>query len=261
MQIIVINDCRDENVLGRQRIRASHLFKAAVTFIGVANELGAAGNIIDALDALDGTPSIVLVNVAPRNGDTKKWSNGSPFGYFWYKQTLVVSTIDGLTLSLVKKLGLTADVRTLDTQKAAERMAHDKFIEESLVPQIAKSQFRSFDFLPRIAAYLFTTHHDIGESVSIAKFPDAPKTIWYIDNFGNCKTTLLREDAQFTEGKTLQTMIGNIPCHDRLSHAPEGKTSMIIGSSGLGKQRFLEIVIQGGNAAEKLKLSVGERIL
>ncbi|MBI1839007.1 MAG: hypothetical protein HYR95_01760, partial [Candidatus Colwellbacteria bacterium] len=103
MNITIINDCRDANAAGRQAARAATLLGGTVAFIGVTNDLEASGNLIDALDAIEGKGGIVLVNVAPRNGTAKKWENGTPFGYFWYKETLVLASVDGLTLSLVKK--------------------------------------------------------------------------------------------------------------------------------------------------------------
>src|SRR3989344_9103064 len=114
MNIIIINDCRDANAVGRQIARAASLLGGSASFLGVTSDLQAAGNLIDVLDALGENPGVVLVNVAPRNGKAKKWGNGTPFGYFWYRKTLVVASIDGYTLSLVKKLKVVNFVYVLD---------------------------------------------------------------------------------------------------------------------------------------------------
>lgn len=42
-----------------------------VSFVGVTNDIQAAGNIIDILDAIEKNSGIILVNVAPRNGKAK----------------------------------------------------------------------------------------------------------------------------------------------------------------------------------------------
>ena len=85
-----------------------------MSFIGISSDLEASGNIIDTLDAYGDLPGVILVNIAPRNGKAKKWKNGTPFGYFWYKKILVISSVDGLTLSLVKKLNLVKTINVLD---------------------------------------------------------------------------------------------------------------------------------------------------
>jgi len=114
MNITIINDCRDANAAGRQITRTTSLLGDSASFIGVSGDLEAAGNIIDALDALEERPGIILANVAPRNGKAKKWANGTPFSYFRYKKVLILASVDGLTLSLVKKFKLTQSVTILD---------------------------------------------------------------------------------------------------------------------------------------------------
>ncbi len=118
MQITIINDCCDENAKLRQISRAGSLIKnssvnprtkglkgwlvkkilgfsensdfsnfannfgGGVNCFGAKSEIEAAGFLVDAIDAMEGREGIVLVNVAPRGGKSKKWENGAPFGYF-----------------------------------------------------------------------------------------------------------------------------------------------------------------------------------
>ena len=267
MNLTIINDCRDENAKGRQVTRAISLFKCPVSFIRVENDLEAAGNLIDTLDALEENAGVVLVNVAPRNGSGKKWPNGSPFGYFWYKKILVVSSVDGLTLSLIKKFKLCKKIIVLDTRKTLEKFAKEKVIPEELVDYIAKSQFRSYDFLPRVGTYLAKGKKLAGEKLSIEGIPNAPKAIWWIDNFGNFKTTLLSEDlnpplSRFNLDNGIETKFGKLPYYNRLKEVPDRKVAIITGSSGLGEKRFLEIVVQdvNGSARNKFNASVGDSI-
>lgn len=72
MNIIIINDCRDANAVGRQIARTGSLLNNPVSFIGVTSDIEAAGNIIDVLDAYGEHPGIILANVASRNGKAKK---------------------------------------------------------------------------------------------------------------------------------------------------------------------------------------------
>ena len=77
MNITIINDCQDANETGRQIARVSSLFNAPAHLIGVKNfsEIEAAGNLIDALDAIENRKGSVLVNVAPRHDLDNKHSN------------------------------------------------------------------------------------------------------------------------------------------------------------------------------------------
>lgn len=72
MNTTIINDCWDQNATGRQVSRANALLSGPTTFVGVKNHFEAAGNLIDSLDAFNGTPGVILMNIAPRNGDAKK---------------------------------------------------------------------------------------------------------------------------------------------------------------------------------------------
>ena len=250
MNIAIINDCKDENAKGRQLVRASSLLNATVNFIGVSNELEASGNIIDVLDAHGNSAGIILVNVAPRNGKAKKHANGTPFGYFWYKRTLIVSSIDGYTLSLVKKLQLTKFINVLDIPETLEVLIKSGNLPKNLKSHIISTQFRSYEYLPRIAAFIFKHKKVKSEKVNISEIPDSPNAIWWVDNFDNCKTTILPEEI-------INTNIKKLKYFSRLKDVPNKKSALITGSSGLGDKRFLEIVVQGGSASKYFNLQSG----
>jgi hypothetical protein len=258
MNITIINDCRDANAAGRQITRAASLLHGSVSFIGVANDLEAAGNIIDALDAFGESSGVVLANVAPRNGMAKRWENGTPFGYFWHKKILVLASIDGFTLSLVKKLRLAERINVLDAPSVLDQFVARGVCSQELYDLIARTQFRSFDFLPRAAAFLVRGTSLPSSQLSITSIPDAPQAVWWIDNFGNCKTTLLLEDIK--NQNYIATRFGALPYFPRLKDVPDKTAAIITGSSGLGAQRFLELVVQGESAAKNFVISVGDLI-
>ncbi len=258
MNITIINDCKDSNATGRQIARVSSLLGGNVSFIGVSSDLEASGNIVDALDSYGDLPGVILANVAPRNGRAKKWKNGTPFGYFWYKKVLVISSIDGFTLSLVKKLGLTKTINILDIPTVLNRLVLKKIIPPNLKNYIADTQFRSYDFLPRIAAYLLKNKNITCRKAKTKVFPDAPFAVWWIDNFGNCKTTIFKREI--SQHKLVITKFGKIKYFEKLKDVPDKTTALITGSSGLGNERFLEIVIQGKSAAKFLNLFSGDSV-
>lgn len=241
----IINDCRDDNAMGRQATRAAALLGCAVTTVGVQSDLEAGGNLVDMLDAADGGRGVVLVNVARRNGAAKHWPNGTPFGHFFYKKTVIVASLDGLTLSLASKLGVTGDIIRIEDSR----------------PLAATSQFRSFELLPGYGADLLRGKKLAGHAFNLREVPDPPPAIWSIDCFGNAKSTLLPTDIGFRAGAKVKTRVGAFTCYERLKDVPNKKAGLVIGSSGLGNARFLEIVMQGVSAAEHFSLTIGDAVL
>ncbi|PIZ98331.1 MAG: hypothetical protein COX77_04940 [Candidatus Komeilibacteria bacterium CG_4_10_14_0_2_um_filter_37_10] len=252
----IITDCHDANATGRSVARATALLKYPTQLVGVGSDLEAAGNLIDLIDATDGEGGVVLANVAPRDHYAKKWPNGTPFGYFYYQNILVVSTIDGLTLSLAKKYGLIDQIQVVDIPAATKEMAATNFIADHLPEYIANSQFRSFDFMPRLAAYLLKYKKIISQPLPIEQIPDAPAAIWWVDNFGNCKTTLWASEFAAELNKLGKTDL--IASYKGLKDVPDDQVGLITGSSGLDSRRFAELVLQGGSVAKKYNLVSGD---
>lgn len=259
--ITIINDCRDANAAGRQVTRTNSLLGSPATFIGVSSDIEASGNLIDALDAIENREGAVLVNVAPRNGPAKKWSNGTPFGYFWYKKILVVATIDGFTLSLAKKLRLVDSVNVLAVPNSFMAIGKGAGFVSDSKRRVIDSQFRSYDFLPRLAAFLLKHRGIRSAPLNISKISDAPPAVWWVDNFGNCKTAVLPEEIICGTNNRVITKLGELSYYPRLKDVPDKKAALVIGSSGLGNKRFLEVVIQGDSAAGFFNLSSGDLIL
>lgn len=272
MFVTVITDCFDANASARQITRyQSYLglptylvaIDVPTTDIDVSprhGELEAAMQIIDTLDAAEGGRGVVVANVAPRQGQGKHWPNGTPFGYFHYKNTLVLSTIDGLALSLVKKLGLTDAIKVFDIPTVIPKMIEKGYLPEWKHDLIVKSQFRSYEFLPRVAQWLIQGLDVPTEEYALTNVEDAPKAISFIDNFGNTVTTMLPEDIGFEAGKKIQTRFGEITCYDRLKDVPNGETAFIIGSWGLEQKRWVAFVVQGKSAAKQYGVRVGDNI-
>ena len=215
--------------------------------------------LISILDAFGQNPGAILVNVAPRNGNAKKWENGTPFGYFWYNNILVVASIDGFTLSLVKKLKITDHIMVLDIAQTLDKLISENMLQASLKDYIVNTQFRSYDFVPQVGAYLLKHKELPGQKYDISQIPDMPHVVWWIDNFGNCKTTLFLDEVE-KNNDTIITAFGTLPYFSRLKDVPDKTLAIITGSSGIGNKRFLEIVAQGLPAAEKLNISAGDKV-
>lgn len=264
MQITIINDCCDENARLRQVSRAGFLIKnSSANCFGVKSEIEAAGFLVDTIDAFEGGEGVILVNVAPRGGKGKKWKNGAPFGYFWRGRTLVVSSVDGLVLSLAKKLNLIKKIYSVDIAEVLNSIS-DNDLDKETKERIIKSQFRSFDFLPRLAAWILDHKKIPAEKYSLAEIADMPDCVWFIDNFGNIKTSLLKKDCGTAVKKIdlkIENKIHNLSFFERLKDLPDNETGLTIGSSGIGDKRFLEIMLQGGNAAQALGIKLNDKIV
>lgn len=264
MQISIINDCFDENAKLRQISRAGSLFpEASISCFAATSELEAAGFLVDALDAFEGRDGIILANVAPRNGNAKKWKNGTPFGYFWYGRTLVVSSVDGQVLSLAKRLGLIGEFFILDIE-AVMGFVSDAELDPENKQRIINTQFRSFNFLPRAADWVWR-HYDLPkEKLDLEQIADVPSAVWFVDNFGNVKTTLVGAGYGFKDGEVIEARIDgethSMRFYSRLKDLPDGEIGIVEGSSGIENKRFLEIIRQGGNAAAELGLGIGAAV-
>lgn len=262
MFVTIITDCMDDATFGRQKVRSNILFDCPVIPIGINGELNekwqiqAAGNLIDVLAVAEGAPGVVLVNSAPRSH--KKRPNGTPFGYFWHGKTLVVSSIDGLTLSLVKKLNIVSEVSLLDIPTVMSYMIQQHGFDQQQADEIIHTQFRSLEFIPRVAKRLWDEKAIPATSYSLQEVDDAPAQVWLVDNFGNLKTTLTKQDVAFKPGKTITLgQLSSLSCYRRLKDVPVGEPGVIEGSSWWSDHKFLEIVIQGYSASEKLGIGQG----
>ncbi|MEK7613631.1 MAG: SAM hydroxide adenosyltransferase [Patescibacteria group bacterium] len=264
MQITIINDCRDENAKGRQVTRAESLFNAPVSFIGATHDLEASGMIIDTLDSLYGGKGLILANVAPRS--RKAWwlsksidkfshfnnlDNGTPFCYTRVDNTDIVSTLGGYMLSLLKKFKLIDKVHVFNYHESLKELVKLLIIDQEEADRISSTQFRSLNFMPRVAhAYISKGILCPGVEVPIEGIPDAPARAWFADNFGNIKTTLTLDDYGGKMPKEIELGGRTIPMYNRLKDVPEGQLGAAVGSSGYKDDRFIEVYIQGGNAAE-----------
>ena len=257
MFLTIITDCRDDNARVRQEARYATLFpETNISFIGVSSDIEAAGNLIDVLDAVGDEKGLITLNVAPRHGKAKKWPNGTPFGYFKYKNTTIVCTIDGCALSLAKKFGFIESLHVTDIRNVLE----SEGFEKADIEFIASSQFRSFDYLPRLAKIVYEKGEAPSAKMAVSEIPDCPKGVWWIDSFGNCKTTLLPEDVDFAEGAKREIALGEqtiaAVCYSQLRAVPDHTTALIRGSSGYGDKRFLELIVQGGSAAKAYDITL-----
>lgn len=257
MFVTIINDCKDPNAFGRQSTRASALFGLNVNTVAVSNDLEAAGNLVDVLDASEGRRGVVLVNVAPRNGAAKKWPNGTPFGWFRYGDTLVAASIDGRTLSLAKKLGIIDSVEVFDIPTVMDAAAGHRLVSREVAEYVKTTQFRSLEFLPRVAFWITQGYVLPTERLAADDIADAEDAVWWVDNFGNCKTTVLPEDLDAFRDENALSGLAALAHYDRLKDVPDGESAFVTGSSGIGGRRFVEVMIQGGNASQRYGLRSG----
>lgn len=256
-----MTDCLDEATRARQLVRASTLFpEARIHFCGVSSTLEAGGIVVDLLAAA-AAPTIVLVNVAPRDGSGKQWPNGVPFGYVEFRGHFIFGTVGEFVFSFLQKLtGTPIAVHCFDIPQALPFLGIPKEEQERL----RSTQFRSLWFLPLVARQV-TAGVPI-PTTPYSAVPPLPDCVWYIDNFGNAKTSLIPEEIGFAPGQVLRFTLDSgrelsLPCYAFLKDVPNSTPAVIIGSSGfLGKQ-FLECVIQDVRPEINLRLASGMQIV
>jgi hypothetical protein len=263
--ITYITDCFDGNARARLGIRIGALFGQSPTVVaadGPDPESFAALTLLDCLLATaslgeDGHRTIILVNIAPRDG---QWPNGVPFCYFFYGEHLVATTFNARVLSLVRReLGIdhvyVTDIREVVT--AAGFGAEE-------IEKIAGTQFRSLWYLPLLAKWVADGRTVPATRTAVPEVPDSVPVVAVVDNFGNCK---LDRRLDLVPGSTLPvarrnedggTTIVDVPCYPHLTAVPRNAPGLVPGSSGTG---FAELVVRGGSAAEVFGLRPGDALL
>lgn len=258
--ITIITDCFDENAKGRQVARFASLFPSStIQLLAVKSDVQAAWFLLDTCDSfLDGN-HLVVVNVAPRDGKSKKWENGTPFGYFEYDGYTILSSVDGYTLSLVKKFWILKDFFLFDIPSVLEVAFENEEIGEEEKEYIKNTQFRSFEFLPRVAAWISEESFEIPQKrYNISEIPDIWNRIWHIDNFGNCKTSIIA--SEFKKEDLSDPRFENIAFKKYLKQVDSGELAFVEGSSWFDLDRFIEIVKNWGDAGDTLNLYIGDEI-
>ncbi len=126
--------------------------------------------------------------------------------------------------------------------------------------RVVKSQFRSYAYLPFLAAWVKAGEQIPSEKLDMNDVPDVPQAVWFVDSFGNCKTTLLPDEVGFVAGEKMKTKVGEFTCFNRLKDVPSGEAGMTIGSSGFGNTRLIEVTINGRRASDEFGLKSGTEL-
>ena len=272
--IISLTDCTDPNAVARQSARLAALFgrtPAILPLSGADPEGTAALTLLDVLRSTEllggaGEPTVILVNIAPRDGH---WPNGVPFCYFRVREHLVISTFTPRVLEPLRRyLGVEAvevtDVREA-VQAAAEGWAE---FTPAQVDEIARTQFRSLWYVPLLARWLVDGRPVPSRTELLADLADTADTsvrVAVVDNFGNCKLNLPAEElpgyaaaGSVTVLDRVSGVTREVSCYPRLVDVPRGEPGVITGSSGYG---FAEFVVRGGSAARLFGLTEGDALL
>ena len=178
--IISLTDCTDPNALARQSARLAALFgrsPAILPLTGADPEGTAALTLLDVLRAGSellggaGSPTVVLVNIAPRDGH---WPNGVPFCYFRHAGHLVISTLNPRVLEPLRRhLGVT-EVAVTDVREVVEAAAAGwAELRPAEVEEIVRTQFRSLWYVPLLARWLVDGRPVPARTEALAAFGDA----------------------------------------------------------------------------------------
>lgn len=269
--VISLTDCTDPNAVARQTARLATLFGSTPTVLplcGADPEGTAALTLLDVLRSTEllggaGEPTVILVNIAPRDGH---WPNGVPFCYFRVREHLVVSTLNPRVLAPLRRhLGVEA-VEVTDVRDVLEAAAAGwAEFTAAQVDEIARTQFRSLWYVPLLARWL-VDGRPVPSAARVVEGPAEPSQIRVavVDNFGNCKLDAPAEQLPgYAAGAALPVFdrasgaTRDVSCYPRLVDVPRGEPGIITGSSGYG---FAELVVRGGSAARSFGLREGDAL-
>ena len=255
--IFAFTDCKDSNALTRLQARLTILFEnSPIHCVGINSDIEASGCILDTLDALriSNKRAVVIGNLAPRT--EKKHKNGAPFYIGYVGKVILIANETCFTL--LAKYKLIDTIYETDVETVCK-----KFLPEEEAFRIANSQFRSFEYVPRLARWVY-------DKKKIPSIPHSltstlPNQVWWVDNFGNCKTTMTESEIRNHVKNNIVTLKVNdvvleVPFYQKLADVPKENTGIIIGSSGYGDTRFAEIVVQGKSASTTLGIVSGTKI-
>ena len=270
--VIVMTDCGlDDNASMRQKLEWIRCTGVNPVIITIQHPLEAAGNLIDALWQSRGLNGIIAINIAPRDiarGQGQKSPNGAPFACMTVENAIVISTVceGNAMFSLVKKLRLAKTFREFDIPTVAQFAREYSLLDAHQAEEMIRTQFRSLNFMPRAGSWLRSgielpsTEYVLSDVVA-----DVPPCVWWVDkwpngvHYGNCKTTVL--ESELPEFRRLGGKFADMRFFSSLAEVPEDdEPALVPGSSGFGKP-FLECVIQGKSAAERLRLKAGSPIV
>lgn len=172
----------------------------------------------------------------------------------------MVATLDGYCLSLAKSFGLLEGLQVFDIPTALASLPESVRPDATERERIAATQFRSYEFQPRIAHWLARGIDVASEPYDISLIPDLVPCVWHADNFGNLKTSIEASDIPL-DAKFLHTIRGVFPIVPRLRDVPDGEAACTVGSSGLGGRRFMELAVSRGSAGARYGLRAGDPLV
>jgi hypothetical protein len=179
------------------------------------------------------------------------------------RSALVVQTADYLFVG--PDNGVLSWALRQEKIKAIRKLENEKFFLRSI-----SQTFHGRDVFSPVAAHL-------GKGVAVEKFGPAQKQLvtllWpkprrtrrevagevlYIDRFGNAITNIRSEFLDGFDRASCRVFLRHkavAPLKQFYGEVPAGQVACVTSSSG-----FLEIAVNGGSAAEKLKLNVGDAV-
>lgn len=267
--IVIISNYQNLNALEAKDLQSKARAMDILT-IRVSDDTHASSKLMEFLDAADrfdieyprpkdggGTDEVgILVNIAPPRGRVEQIGrlSGAQFASFVVGDVVVISSLHGETLSFVRKLGIVESICLLDIPTVMDWAVGRGLITRKITDGILNSYW-GFEFFLLASSWMWEGRILPYQVVKISDFVPMPLTaVWAVSNSGNYKTTLLPDDLKETRARLVHPL-STLPLYDRPSDVPDGTMAWVVGTSGFGERRFLEIMVQGGSAADSLKLS------
>jgi hypothetical protein len=203
-------------------------------------------------------PGVILVNMAPRAGEINHAENGTRWVSFEYGASspngiVGATTYSPQVLAVLRHFGVTDQIRIYGREQIAAALGWRHRLTPRMIYDRAEGQFGSLDAQPEIAHEILSGQELPGGDAKLAQLdlPELPLLVWKVDpQFGNCVLTVLPEEIGFEAGKFLQVNGRRVVCRRQLREVRIGEVALTEGSSGLGPNRLVELVIGQARADE-----------
>jgi hypothetical protein len=258
--LLFFTDCSDNNAKARVFAHLSEQLKKFNFDIAVYGEKNVGDIAFDLYSIVSFWKeknikgNIVVGNYAPRS---ENYPNGAPFLLTMINQNYVIGNPE--TFYILKKIGLlnmlpVVEINILNTLELY-------FPEEESL-NLSQSQFRSLEVLPLLIYLIVNEKKIITKKYEFPIVAFSGSEIIFIDNFGNVKTSIKSHNFISLKGLNTNLKIGDFEGQSpsyywKLSDVPKGRAGFVVS----GSNDLVELVVNGGSAAEFYNIKVGDKII
>jgi hypothetical protein len=207
----------------------------------------------------DKIDNILMVNCAPREDSVIKGQpNGQTFGFQFYKNNLIITTLQPQILAMFKEHGICESFKSVNFESYFNFLANKGYITKDKAHELANTQFRSKNCTITLAKSLIEGQDKGFEFDTLEIIEKVEKRLFIadVDEFGNLKIEDLDNIAQNLQfGKKAKIKLANkefeVNVRARLTDCPLEELALIKGSNK-GKIELVYMGLSSGKSAQQI---------